>query len=307
LTVLSLSEGTTQLQKSGSSTWAVVQAGTILQSGDSLRTGDSSRALITFFDGTTIELKAGTQVEISSLLGASGGGATIIQLKQQIGETISTVTKLIDTASRYEIETPAAVAGVRGSKMIVKVESSGRTTITNIEGNIYVRAQGVEVTIPVDTQVSVNKGEAPGQPQPTATNPPTTPPVTTVGAIPSIAGVWNFTTTVIQSQGVCSDELGLVTTSQVLVLQDLYEVSITSPSSPGNQLAGRLLPPDPLVAGSKWVLVFSGTLPDKGGIVSVSYILELTSATTMTGIDNWTWTNGLTTCLDGKSSVTVSR
>jgi hypothetical protein len=191
--------------------------------------------------------------------------------------------------------------------MAVKVDSSGRTTITNIEGNIYVRAQGVEVTIPVDTQVSINKGEAPGQPQPVATSPPTTPPVTTVGAIPSIGGVWTFTTTVIQSQGVCSDELGRVTTKEIVVSQNTYEIIITNRYSSQNQLVGRLLPPDLSIAGSKWTLVFSGTLPESDGISTISLTLELTSATTMTGIDNWTWTNGLTTCLDGKSSVTVSR
>ncbi len=179
LTVLSISEGSVQVMKSGSGNWASLPVGTVLQNGDTIRTGDASRALITFFDGTTIELKAGTQVEIASLIVGSQSGSTTIQLKQQIGETISTVTKLIDPASRYEIETPAAVAAVRGSAMRVVVDSSGRTTVTNIEGTISVVAQGIEVSIPIGMSSVVNKGEPPGQPQPTTTTPPTfTPPPT---------------------------------------------------------------------------------------------------------------------------------
>jgi ferric-dicitrate binding protein FerR (iron transport regulator) len=33
--------------------------------GDTVRTGDDSGAEITFFDGSTIELEAGTQIEIT--------------------------------------------------------------------------------------------------------------------------------------------------------------------------------------------------------------------------------------------------
>ena len=164
-TVMSIGEGSIQLMKNGVGSWTTIQVGTSLKAGDILKTGDASRSIITFFDGSTIELKAGTQVEISSLIDGAGKGPNTILLKQQIGETISTVTKLVDPASRYEIETPAAVAGVRGSAMAVSVDSTGMTTVTNIEGTIVVRAQGVEVNIPVGMSSIVTKGGSPSPPK----------------------------------------------------------------------------------------------------------------------------------------------
>ena len=108
---------------------------------DKIKSGPNSRAVITFFDGSTIELKPDTQLEISELV---KGTANQIRLKQELGETISTVKKLADPASRYEIETPAAVAGVRGSTMMVSVAFDGTTSVQNLEGKISVTAQGVE-------------------------------------------------------------------------------------------------------------------------------------------------------------------
>ncbi len=172
MTTITFIEGTVQVMKSGS-TWSVASVGMQLQVTDALRTGEASRARVSFFDGSTIELKASTQIEVASLTPSSSGGPTTIQLKQQIGETLSTVTKLVDPASRYEIETPVAVAAVRGSMMGVRVEALGRTTVTNFEGTIVVRAQGIEMNIPVGMSSTVNKGEPPGQPIPTPTLPPT--------------------------------------------------------------------------------------------------------------------------------------
>jgi uncharacterized repeat protein (TIGR01451 family) len=220
LTALSISQGSVQLMKNGNSTWASMQVGSTLQVGDIIRTGDSSKAIITFFDGSTIELEARTQIEVSSLIAGTGTGPTTILLKQQIGETISTVTKLLDPQSRYEIETPAAVAAVRGSMMGVKVDSLGRTVVTNLEGHITVTALGTEVSIPVGMQVTVNKGEAPGQPKNTTTAPPTTtvPPTTTP---PTTSSTGNMTV---------SSTTGWQQTSFNLVAEQNYYVTYISGS-----------------------------------------------------------------------------
>jgi VCBS repeat-containing protein len=119
-----------------------------LEIGDAIKTGDDSGAEITFFDGSTLELEAGTEIEILSLDLACDTGVTTITLGQTIGTTISRVTKLLDPGSSYEIETPTGVAGVRGSTMIVTVGGNGTTLITNEEGNIYAIGQGVELQIP---------------------------------------------------------------------------------------------------------------------------------------------------------------
>jgi uncharacterized repeat protein (TIGR01451 family) len=131
-----------------------------LEAGDIVKSGDKSNALITFFDGSTIELEAGTEIEVVAL-GISDTGSTTIRLKQAIGNTISRVTKLVDSASRYEVETPACVAVVRGSVMTVNVIADGTTWVTNNKGDIWVIANGVELQIPEGRKCIVLSGQSP--------------------------------------------------------------------------------------------------------------------------------------------------
>jgi hypothetical protein len=141
--------------KAGTASWTEAQVGMELDVGDTIKTGGNSTADITFFDGSTMELEAGTQIEILSLDIVCATGVTTIGLLQTIGDTISHVTKILDPASSYEVETPSGVAGVRGSGLRVQVifdnpnYEDGTTLVTNLEGNIYAIAQGVEVQVPV--------------------------------------------------------------------------------------------------------------------------------------------------------------
>jgi len=148
LTTLSTAAGNVSVMKTGTDSWTGAQVGMSLEVGDGIKTGDNSSAEITFFDGSTIELEAGTQIEIVSLDISTDTGSTTITLQQTIGTTISRVTKLLDPASSYKVETPTGVAAVRGSILIVQVIEGGTTWLTNLEGHISASAQGVELQIP---------------------------------------------------------------------------------------------------------------------------------------------------------------
>jgi hypothetical protein len=161
LTVLSITEGNVSVMKAGTGSWTEAQAGMSLEPGDSVKTGDNSTAEITFFDGSTIELEAGTEIEIASLDISTDTGSTTITLEQTIGNTISRVTKLVDPASHYEVETPTGVVAVRGSVMQVYVIEDGTTWAINLKGDIRAVAQGVEVQIPEGRQCITRPGQPP--------------------------------------------------------------------------------------------------------------------------------------------------
>jgi hypothetical protein len=103
LTILSITEGDVSVMKAGTASWTEAQVGMELKVGDTIKTGGNSTADITFFDGSTIELEAGTQIQILSLAIVCDTGVTTISLLQTIGDTISRVTKILDPASRYEV------------------------------------------------------------------------------------------------------------------------------------------------------------------------------------------------------------
>jgi hypothetical protein len=154
-----------------------------------VKTEASGTATLTFFEGSTIELKGNTEVGLAEL--GMTETSTTIQLEQTLGETVSRVKKLADPASRYEIETPAAVAAVRGTTMYIGVSEEGNTNVGNIEGSVVVTAQGVEASVPVDSHIPIIPGSPPGEPQPGATVSPeaaaavTPTPTETVEASPS--------------------------------------------------------------------------------------------------------------------------
>jgi uncharacterized repeat protein (TIGR01451 family) len=148
LTMLSITAGNVFIMKAGTDNWILGQVGMSLEPGDTIKTDPTSNAEITFFDGSTIELQAGTQIEIVSLDISADTGSTTITLEQTIGTTLSRVTKLLDPASSYEVETPTGVAAVRGSSMLVQVIADGITWVTNLEGEIWVTYNGAELQVP---------------------------------------------------------------------------------------------------------------------------------------------------------------
>ena len=161
LTILSISEGDVFVMKAGTDSWEEAQGGMSLEIGDSIKTGDSSGAEITFFDGSTIELEAGAEIEIVTLAISADCASTTITLEQTIGTTISRVTKILDPGSSYEVETPTGVAAVRGSVMVVTVGGNGTTLITNLQGLIWAFGQGVELQIPEGRTGIIVSGQQP--------------------------------------------------------------------------------------------------------------------------------------------------
>jgi hypothetical protein len=189
LAVLSTADGNVQVMKSGAAGWLPGEMGMALGPDDKIRTETGGHAAVTFFEGSTVELEEGTEISLAEL--SQAGTVNHIKVKQQIGNTVSRVKKLVDPASSYEVETVAAIASVRGTTIHVYVDESGRTVVGNEEGVVAVDAQGVEVILPEGTHSTIVPGESPGEPEPgitlspsgTTTSSPTSPPspVTTPG------------------------------------------------------------------------------------------------------------------------------
>jgi hypothetical protein len=114
LTTVSAIDGDVSVMGAGTNTWTEAEVGMSVEDGDFIKTGDDSSAEITFFDGSTIELQPGTEVEIASL-DIADSGSTTISLEQTIGATISRVVNIIDPQSSYEVETATGAAAVRWS------------------------------------------------------------------------------------------------------------------------------------------------------------------------------------------------
>jgi hypothetical protein len=163
-TVLSIAGGSVHVLRTGTQDWSIGRESMVLQTGDKIKTDPGALATITFFDGSIIDLNGDTEIALDKLSDKTASSAKIIQITQEIGDTTSRVVKLVDPASRYEINTPSAVAAVRGSTMVVQVTPDKVTRVYNVEGSISITAQGQEVLIPVGSSSYATPGEPPSFP-----------------------------------------------------------------------------------------------------------------------------------------------
>ena len=121
--------GDVQVQRQGTKTWIAATSGMEIWGGDSLKTGDDGYVLITFFDGSVMEVEADTEISVEELSEASGGSTTV-RINQVIGNTLNRVENLIDSSSTYEVETLAGSAVVRGTIFRNEVEREDGITHT---------------------------------------------------------------------------------------------------------------------------------------------------------------------------------
>jgi hypothetical protein len=164
--VLTELTGNIQLLQAGSNTWADAKLGMYLQAGDTINTGPNGTALLTFSDGSSVQLQINTELDLSELSANAQNGSTNISMAQLAGTTINRVAKLINTNSSYEISTPTGSAAVRGTEFTIQVLTDGTTATAVSEGTVWMTAQGVTVSIGANQASVVNPGSPPSSPEP---------------------------------------------------------------------------------------------------------------------------------------------
>jgi len=174
-TISSLS-GEVLIQKQGSTNWVQAFAGTELEVGDYLKTSGNGSAILLFFEGSTIEVQSNTEILIKELSLAEGTGTTTIRLRQLVGSSIDRVQKLVDSESKYEVDTAAASAIVRGTIFKLFVTIDGNTTLNSDEGDVLFTASGVTVLVGTGMQSIACVGCPPSNPSPGVTPTPVVTP-----------------------------------------------------------------------------------------------------------------------------------
>src|SRR5580765_2646747 len=161
--------------------------GAELDKGDTVRTGNDGRAQIRFTDGAYVSLQPNTEFAIKdyNFEGKTDGSERgIFGLARG---AMRTVTGLIGRVNRnrYQVATPTATIGIRGTGGLIAVLGDGSTlvngtsgiwTLTNPSGTIDVRA-GVSAKAPsAPSQPPQQTTEKPstGPSQPPTTQPPYT-------------------------------------------------------------------------------------------------------------------------------------
>lgn len=160
----------------GSSDFAPALDGDILSNGDFVRSSKDGRAVLTFFDGSTLSVDAASLVKVLTLNRLSSGGIQLL-VEQTLGRSWAVVSKLKTPDSKFEIKTPTGVAAVRGTafETIVTLNADGTNSVTYKvdDGEILVTANaGGSVAVGANQQVTISTNQpAPAQATPQASTP----------------------------------------------------------------------------------------------------------------------------------------
>ena len=164
-------------QRGGAADFAPALDGDLYQNGDVVTSSQDGRAVLTFFDGSTLTVDTGSVVKVTTLNRLDDGGIQVV-VEQTLGRTWASVQKLKTPDSKFEVTTPSATAAVRGTAfetdVVQRPDGTFAVTFTADEGQLLVSAvAGGQVAVPANTQVEIDSGQpapasaTPLPPQPT--------------------------------------------------------------------------------------------------------------------------------------------
>jgi hypothetical protein len=134
--------------------------------GDAISTKQNSSAVLAIDTGTgLINVSQNTIINVQKLL-TGRGGERITQLQVKTGQVRLQVRPFTHSASRLEINTPAGVAGVRGTEFGVSVQQNGKMGVATLKGGVATNAQGQTVLVDAGFQNITIPGEPPSAPVP---------------------------------------------------------------------------------------------------------------------------------------------
>ena len=141
-------KGSGMLRAPGAAEWSPLQAGEILRVGSSLKSGPASSIEVAFADGTRFLLRENTVITVKA---AQQGLLHLLRvLYLEAGKVVTRVKGATGRDSRFEIETPSALAAARGTEYRVGLDASGATRAELLESSIGFSAMGSTVTLNKD-------------------------------------------------------------------------------------------------------------------------------------------------------------
>jgi len=135
-------EGTVNFWSSLQDDWKPATLQTTIGAGVWLQTARGARAILSFGKEAVITVNEDATLEVKEAA-MNPDGTIRIRTNLIRGKIWSLVERLKNEKSRYEVETPTAIAGVRGTTFIVNVDPDDRSSrIGVVEGEVGVRSMG---------------------------------------------------------------------------------------------------------------------------------------------------------------------
>ncbi len=159
-------KGKAEVQRSGERAWRPAELQMAVNPGDKLSTEAGAELEIRLDDGSVLKLKDKSLLELDAMEKQARPLTTITSLKLGLGKLLGCVRKLSSKESKFEVTTPTAVAGVRGTVFAVFAEGDS-TELDVLQGRVAVSGQvGAEKLVGEKQSTVVAKRDSARSPVP---------------------------------------------------------------------------------------------------------------------------------------------
>jgi FecR protein len=137
---LDIMTGRAEVQRAGAEGFRAARDGVGLRPGDTIRTPPDGRVTIKYFDGSITRLDHATTFTLQELADEPDGDS-VVEALHTSGSTFNRVVELTGSQSRFDVETPTAVASVRGTVFFTQILEDQTARIGVIDGEVLVSGE----------------------------------------------------------------------------------------------------------------------------------------------------------------------
>ena len=148
VTFISHIRGPVEVKEPGEADFRPLTAEARVLAGSIVRTGKDAGALLHWVDGTRLQAGAETTLTVLECRLDKRTDQVLSLFQLEVGRIWVRVIRSLSADSKFEIQTPTATAGVRGTTFALEVGADGATDVLVYEGNVHVQSGGQGFSVP---------------------------------------------------------------------------------------------------------------------------------------------------------------
>ena len=158
-TILESIQGSVDILRVDEKEWTKAEQGQDINEGDKIKTVEDSTVDIAFASGAMAILENNSEMIVKTAVSDYDNDRYKTRLNLLLGKVLVNVGKVEKESVDFKVETPVAVAAVRGTEFVVDATSKDATSVAAFSGSVKVKKKGLKgyVVVKKNRKISIKK------------------------------------------------------------------------------------------------------------------------------------------------------